>query len=131
MRPQRPEPRRIKRVDQADKSDVWNGLEPEFVRDAAAERLKALAHHDRLRIVEARAGTSRNVGEIAAAVRLPSSTISRHLRVLHDAEVVKCSRSGNNVRYVLADRDVLRLALLAYRGAGGQVRQRLRGRRVV
>ena len=29
----------------------WSGLAPEFVRSAAADRLKALGHHDRLRIV--------------------------------------------------------------------------------
>lgn len=101
----------------------WNGLAPEFVRSAAADRLKALGHHDRLRIVEALASGGKNVGEIAAALGLPNATVSRHLRVLHDAQVVLCSRRGNFVLYVLADRDVARLAAVAYSGAGKQARR--------
>lgn len=98
----------------------------DFVRGAAADRLKALGHPERLRIVEALAGSSMNVTELAACVGLPHPTVSRHLRVLADAEVVRCSRRGNFVLYVLADRDVARLALVAYRGAGAQARRRLR-----
>ncbi|MGD9735972.1 MAG: ArsR/SmtB family transcription factor [Solirubrobacterales bacterium] len=110
----------------ADKSpDPWDGLEPGFVRDAAADRLKALGHHDRLRIVEVLARRCLTVSEIAAAVRLPHATVSRHLRVLDAADIVRSSRSGNFVSYVLADSDVVRLALLAYRGAGRQARRRL------
>lgn len=90
-----------------------------------ADRLKALGHPDRLRIVEALSRTSMNVGGIAAAVRMPNAAVSRHLRVLADAEIVRCSRRGNYVLYVLADRDVIRLALVAYRGAGQQARRRL------
>jgi DNA-binding transcriptional ArsR family regulator len=101
----------------------WNGLAPEFVRSAAANRLKALGHHDRLRIVEALAGGGKNVSEIAAATGIPNATASRHLRVLHDAQVVECSRRGNFVLYVLADRDVTRLAAVAYRGAGKQAKR--------
>lgn len=100
-------------------------MEPAFVRDVAADRLKALGHPDRLRIVEALSRTSMNVGGIAAAVQMPNATVSRHLRVLADAEIVRCSRRGNHVLYVLADRDVIRLALVAYRGAGQQARRRL------
>lgn len=104
-------------------SDAWNGLEPGFVRSAAADRLKALGHHDRLRIVEALASGGKNVSEIAAVVGMPSASVSRHLRVLHDADVVECSRRANFVLYVLADREVARLAAVAYRGAGAQARR--------
>lgn len=104
-------------------ADGWSGLAPEFVRTAAADRLKALGHHDRLRIVEALASGGKNVGEIAAAVGMPSASVSRHLRILHEARVVECSRRGNLVLYVLADREVARLAAVAYRGAGVQTRR--------
>lgn len=105
--------------------DPWCGLEPGFVRSVAADRLKALGHPDRLRIVEALSRASMNVTETAAAVEIPNAAVSRHLRVLADAQIVRCSRSGNYVLYVLADRDVVRLALVAYRGAGQQARRRL------
>lgn len=100
-------------------------MAPDFVRRAAADRLKALGHPDRLRIVEALAGASMSVGELAARARLPTATVSRHLRVLASAEIVRCSRRGNFVLYVLADRDVARLALVAYRGASAQAKRRL------
>jgi len=89
--------------------DVWGGLAPGFVRTAAADRLRALGHHDRLRIIEVLAAGPKNVSDIAAAVRMPAGTVSRHLRVLYDAQVVECSRRGNFALYVLADRDVARL----------------------
>jgi len=101
----------------------WSGLAPEFVRSAAADRLKALGHHDRLRIVEALAGGPKNVSELAAATGMPNAAVSRHLRVLHDAQAVDCSRRGNFVLYVLADREVARMAAVAYRGAGKQARR--------
>lgn len=104
-------------------SQPWQGLSPAFVRAAAADRLKALAHPDRLRIVEALGGGPKTVSEIAAVVRRPMNVVSRNLRVLRDAQVVQCSKRGNSVLYVLADRDVARLALVAYRGAGGQLRK--------
>ena len=52
-----------------------------------------------------------------------NATASRHLKVLHDADMVECSRHGNYVLYVLADREVSRLAVVAYSGAGEQARR--------
>lgn len=102
---------------------AWQGLSPRFVREAASDRLKAMAHPDRLRIVEALAGGPKTVSQIATAVGRPVSLVSRNLRVLRDAQVVQCSKRGNSVLYVLSDRDVARLAALAYRGASGQLRK--------
>lgn len=48
---------------------------------------------------------------------------SRQLRALRDARVVERSQRGNHVLYALADRDVPRLAAVAYRGAATQVRR--------
>jgi DNA-binding transcriptional ArsR family regulator len=105
--------------------DVWSGLEPEFVRDIAAVRLKALGHPERLRIVEALSRASMNVSQLGSLVGISRSAASRHLRLLADADVVRCSRQGNFVVYALADRDAARLAAVAYRGAGAQARRRL------
>jgi ArsR family transcriptional regulator len=103
----------------------WQGLSPVFVREAAAERLKALAHPERLRIVEVLAGEPRTVTEICAQLDRPMSVVSRNLRVLRDAQLVRRSKRGNSVLYVLADKDVARLAAVAYRGAGSQVQKTL------
>lgn len=99
------------------------GLEAEFVRDAAADRLRALAHPDRLRIIEVLSSGPAYVGQIAARLGISVGCASRHLRALHAARLVDRSQHGNHVLYVLADRDVLRLAAVAYRGAATQVRR--------
>jgi ArsR family transcriptional regulator len=104
-------------------AEAWWGLSPGFVREAAADRLKALAHPDRLRVVEALAGGPKSVSQIGAAIGRPMNVVSRNLRVLRDAKVVQCSKRGNSVLYVLSDRDVARLAGVAYRGASSQVRK--------
>ena len=102
---------------------IWDGLSPTFVRAAAADRLKALAHPDRLRIVETLAGGPKTVSQISALLGCSINATSRNLRVLRDAQVVQCSKRGNSVLYALSDRDVARLVAVAYRGAGGQLRK--------
>jgi ArsR family transcriptional regulator len=93
------------------------------VRSAAAERLKVLGHPDRLRMVEVLTGHPMHVGEIAARIGLPLGTVSRHVRALHAAGIVKRSRHGNRVVYAVSDREVSRLAAVAYRGAATQARR--------
>jgi DNA-binding transcriptional ArsR family regulator len=92
----------------------------EVGRGGSAE---AAGSPDQLRIVVALAGGGKNLSEIAAATGMATATVSRHLRVLHDAQVVECSRRGNFVLYVLADREVARLAAVAYSGAGKHARR--------
>lgn len=104
-------------------SQPWDGLDSAFVRSAAAERLRVLGHHERLHIVEALSGGAKNVSAIAAETELSHATVSRHLRVMYEAQVVDCSRRGNFVLYVLADREVARLAAVAYRGASEHARR--------
>lgn len=111
--------------DRGSRRAPWAGLNPEFVRSAAAERLKALGHSDRVHIIEVLATGGRNVSELAALTQMSSTSVSRHLRVLHDAHVVACSRRGTHVLYVLADRDVARLVVAAYSGVGRQARKLL------
>lgn len=101
----------------------WQGLSPTYVRSTAALRLKALGHPDRLRIIEVLTQRPTTVGDAAARVGLPLGTVSRHLITLHAAGVVKRSHHGNHVLYALADRDVPRLAAVAYRGAAVQARR--------
>jgi ArsR family transcriptional regulator len=101
----------------------WDGLSPVYVRSTAAQRLKALGHPDRLRIVEVLTQHPTTVGEIAARARLSLHKASRHMSVLHAAGIVQRSHRGNHVLYALADREVPRLAAVAYRGAAVQARR--------
>jgi DNA-binding transcriptional ArsR family regulator len=63
------------------------------------------------------------VGEIAAQLGLPLATVSRHVRALHAVGIVESSQRGNQVLYVLSDREVPRLAAAAYRGAAAEARR--------
>ncbi len=72
-----------------------------------AELLKALSHPLRLRIVRGllRSGC-RNVSCMEANCGQSQSCISQHLARLKAAGVVKAARSGNEVYYEIADRQV-------------------------
>ena len=72
-----------------------------------ADLLKALAHPLRLRIVRGllRCGC-RNVGCMEEHTGQSQSCISQHLMRLKAAGVVRAERSGNEVYYTIADREV-------------------------
>ncbi|MGI9099038.1 MAG: ArsR/SmtB family transcription factor [Solirubrobacteraceae bacterium] len=93
------------------------------MRDAAATRIRALGHVDRLRIVEVLTRRPANVGEIATALGLSTNVTSRHLRELHAAHIVDRTQHGNHVVYALADTDAARLVAVAYAGAATQIRR--------
>lgn len=73
-----------------------------------AELLKALSHPARLRIVRGllRSGC-RNVGCMEQSLGCTQSSVSQHLGRLKAAGIVKCSRSGNEVYYEIADERVV------------------------
>lgn len=72
-----------------------------------AELLKALAHPVRLRIVHGLLSTGcRNVRCMEEHVGISQSCISQHLQKLRAAGVVAAERSGNEVYYRAASRDV-------------------------
>jgi ArsR family transcriptional regulator len=64
---------------------------------------RALADPTRLAILCALTQGERCVNELADLLRLPQPTVSRHLRVLHDALLVNATRHGQNVVYTLSD----------------------------
>jgi ArsR family transcriptional regulator len=66
-----------------------------------AERLKALADPDRLRIVTCLFAGPKNVSELACALGEELVKISHHLGVLRHAAVVQTRRQGKYVVYSL------------------------------
>lgn len=111
------------RSDTGSGGSPWEGVSRRYVRRAAAERLKALGHPDRLRILEVLSRRPAHVGEIAGQLGLPLATVSRHMRALHAVGIVESSQHGNHVLYVLSDRELPRVAAAAYRGAAAQARR--------
>jgi DNA-binding transcriptional ArsR family regulator len=72
-----------------------------------AEVLRTLAHPRRLEILHELSTGPREVNRLAAALGLSQPNVSQHLAVLRAAGVVEAERDGREVRYRLADPDVM------------------------
>jgi DNA-binding transcriptional ArsR family regulator len=68
-----------------------------------SETFKALAHPARLEMVVGLIRNECNVAQIQKALGLPQSTISQHLRVLRNANVIKGRREGTKTCYRVID----------------------------
>jgi DNA-binding transcriptional ArsR family regulator len=66
-----------------------------------------LADPKRILILYALAGGPRNVSELAEALGLPQPTLSRHLKLLRERNLVLSQRDGQAVYYRLADRRII------------------------
>ena len=81
--------------------------------DFKAAILKALAHPNRLRILEVlRSGEICNC-EIGPQLKLEQSNLSRHLQALSEAGLVFARRDGVRIMYRVADSRVFKLLDLA------------------
>ena len=72
-----------------------------------AEVLKTLASPRRLEILHAVARGPIEVGRLAKAIGASQPNVSQHLAVLRGAGIVEAERDGREVRYRLADPDVM------------------------
>lgn len=64
---------------------------------------EGLADPTRILILYALAETPRNVSELGEVLGAPQPTVSRHLKVLREREMVRAERVGPAVRYSLTD----------------------------
>ena len=70
--------------------------------EVAAERLKALGHPVRIAIVRALAERSRCCcADVCSGLPLAQSTVSQHLKVLKEADLITFRRDGVRSSYVL------------------------------
>jgi ArsR family transcriptional regulator len=72
-----------------------------------AEVLKTLASPRRIEILHALATGPIEVGRLATSLGASQPNVSQHLAVLRGAGIVEAERAGREVRYRLADSDVL------------------------
>src|SRR6266545_6517906 len=72
-----------------------------------AEVLKTLASPRRIEILHELARGPMEVGRLAEAIGATQPNVSQHLAVLRVAGVVEAERDGREVRYRLADPDVM------------------------
>ncbi|TAL11734.1 MAG: ArsR family transcriptional regulator [Chloroflexota bacterium] len=73
-----------------------------------AEILKVLASPRRLEILHQLAAGSMEVGRLATGINASQPNVSQHLAVMRAAGLVEAERDGREVRYRLADPDVIR-----------------------
>jgi len=71
-----------------------------------AHRLRAMANPLRLRILHTLEGGELSVNEILERVGGSQGNVSRHLGVLHGADLVTRRRQGNNIYYAISDEAV-------------------------
>jgi len=78
---------------------TWKIIDP----SGAAELLKAVAHPQRLRILDRLSGGVLCVSEVEAELGMPQPTVSGHLNVLRKAGLVECRTVGRKRCYYICD----------------------------
>jgi ArsR family transcriptional regulator, nickel/cobalt-responsive transcriptional repressor len=76
-------------------------MKPADANKECADRLKALADHDRLRIVQVLRGGPRNVSELTAELNAEIANVSHHLQILKRERIVDTKKQGRFVVYRL------------------------------
>jgi len=72
-----------------------------------AEVLRTMAHPRRLEVIHNLNGGPCEVGQLAREMGITQPNLSQHLAVMRAAGVVEAERTGREVRYRLADPDIL------------------------
>lgn len=73
------------------------------VNELHASICAGLAEPKRIMILYSLAERAQTVNDLAAAVRMPQSSTSRHLRVLRERGMVTATRLGQSVEYGVGD----------------------------
>ena len=67
-----------------------------------SDRLRAIAHPDRLRMIDILLQDELSVGELAQRIGLPQAVVSGHLRILQSRGMLACRRNGKRSHYRVA-----------------------------
>lgn len=74
-----------------------------------SDKLKAIAHPVRLRMVEGLMKNECNVSKITGALGLPQSTVSQHLAILKSRGIIEVRKEGVRSCYRVVDPQVKEL----------------------
>ena len=88
---------------------VRNGLTDEALLRKMAEMFKVMNDPTRLRIINALLLSEMCVCDIAALMDMTQPTISHHLKIMRQSELIKYRRDGKVVYYSLDDEHIGRL----------------------
>ncbi len=75
-----------------------------------AEKIKAIAHPQRLCIIKGLIEGGCNVTKIQECLGLPQSTVSQHLAKLKSAGIIAGSRNGLEICYRVVDEEIISIA---------------------
>jgi DNA-binding transcriptional ArsR family regulator len=78
------------------------------IYELQADVLKTLANPRRLEMVHLLADEPMSVGRLAERLALAQPNVSQHLALMRAAGVVEAERDGREIRYRLADPDIIR-----------------------
>ena len=87
----------------------------QLVSEELSRLFKALAHPERIRIIETIASEERNVSELQEAIEAPQSRVSQHLAKLRAVRAVAERRVGQQHFYRLRDPQLARWIVTAIR----------------
>lgn len=93
--------------------------------ELAAERFRLLGEPMRLRILQALEAGDRPVNEIVSLLRATQPNVSKHLRALCQAGLVRSRREGLKIYYGIADPMVFKLCQLVCASAEQHARSQL------
>jgi len=82
---------------------------PPALVDLIAQRFRVLGEPMRITLLDRLRDGEATVGELQEATGASQQNVSKHLRVLLDAGIVKRSKHGNHARYAIADEGVFEL----------------------
>ncbi|MBE5744222.1 MAG: winged helix-turn-helix transcriptional regulator [Clostridiales bacterium] len=77
-------------------------LSDEKISELATD-FKAISDEGRLKIIIYLLDGKRSVGEISTALNISQSSTSHALRILKDAKILRCEKSGNVIYYYVND----------------------------
>ena len=77
--------------------------------ELVAARFKVLAEPLRLRLLHSLQNGEKNVNELAEAVEASQPNVSKHLKILQDAGVLRREQKGNAAYYAIADETIFKL----------------------
>jgi ArsR family transcriptional regulator len=83
-----------------------------------SNKLKALAHPARVKLVEDLIAKECCVGEIQRCLSISQPNVSQHLKVLKDAGIIRGRREKTRICYMIADNNVQRALLLFLKEEG-------------
>ena len=96
-------------------SEYMNIMNDEYMKERlarAARCLKVLAHPTRLMIIHLLGDGERSVQELEKALGISQSSISQHLNLLKDREILESRRAAQQVFYRLSNPRLLELTAI-------------------